>query len=394
MKMKKRWFAELSNWANVAGAPTLRKPRNGKREMKNPFDMDHATIQEVGLDHQLRQQFIAEHDGDILFGKLSFAISKRTHSLEGIVGKIKSYLGDNARATMPLDRRNVYITGTYLSSPVFLTIFAEEYAEVYKVTVNINAYPKELDELLGHIHYAFEKGHLPVIKWWFMGRHGEEIKEFYMLPSGNKLLPEYYPDLGDPDKFLDDYMKSEETILLIAGPPGTGKTTLLRHMITKYKLAAHVIYDEKIMEKDAPFQTFLFGEPEYSPPAEAETVRDQNAVMIIEDADTILLTRERDGNKLMSRFLNVSDGLIKLPNKKLIFTTNIMDFNNVDQALLRPGRCFGVLHTRLLNLTEAQAAATVAGVPQPTEKREYTLAEIFNQGKRVEVRTVGFGSRH
>lgn len=391
---RKRWNSNLGGWVFDA-SPVNRhriKSRNGKREMKNSFDMEHATIQEVGLDQQLRQQFIADNEGDILFGKLSFAISKKSYSLNDIISKIKGFL-QFTRATMPFDKRTIIITGSFKGSPILINIIADEYAEVFKLTINVNGYPEALEALLRLIHQAFEKGHLPVIKWWFTGRHGEETKEFYLLPSGNKLLPEYYPDLGDPDKFLDEYMASEETILLIAGPPGTGKTTLLRHLITKYKLAAHVIYDEQVMEKDGPFQSFLFGEPEYSP-ADTETVLDQNAIMIIEDADTILQSRERDGNKLMSRFLNVSDGLIKLPNKKLVFTTNIIDFSKVDDALLRPGRCFAVLHTRMLNLTEAQAAATAAGVPLPTEKREYPLAEIFHQGKDVKVRTIGFGVRH
>jgi hypothetical protein len=52
------------------------------------------------------------------------------------------------------------------------------------------------------------------------------------------------------------------------------------------------------------------------------------------------------------------------------------------------------MHTRPLNLMEAQAAATVAKLAVPTEKREYTLAELFNQNKRQSVRTIGFGVRH
>ena len=78
----------------------------------------------------------------------------------------------------------------------------------------------------------------------------------------------------------------------------------------------------------------------------------------------------------------------------MIFTTNITDFGSIDAAILRPGRCFAIVHTRLLNLTEAQAAARVAGVPEPTEKHEYSLAEIFNQGKVTTVRSIGFGTRH
>jgi ATP-dependent 26S proteasome regulatory subunit len=94
----------------------------------------------------------------------------------------------------------------------------------------------------------------------------------------------------------------------------------------------------------------------------------------------------------MSRFLNVADGLIKLPNKKLVFTTNLTDFARVDSALLRPGRCFGVMKTRELNLVEAQAAAKAAKLPIPIEKREYTIAELFNQGQGSKVRKIGFGS--
>ncbi len=114
--------------------------------------------------------------------------------------------------------------------------------------------------------------------------------------------------------------------------------------------------------------------------------------MIIEDADNILSSRERDGNHLMSRFLNVSDGLIKLPNRKLIFTTNIVNPENIDPAILRPGRCFALIQTSELTLVEAQAAARVGGLPIPTEQRRYSLAEIFNpHTKGAQVKRFGIG---
>jgi SpoVK/Ycf46/Vps4 family AAA+-type ATPase len=200
----------------------------------------------------------------------------------------------------------------------------------------------------------------------------------YLENPNTVLHSEFYPGLTtSPEEYIENYLKSKASVLLMAGPAGTGKTTLLRHMIYKHNMCASVVYDENLMMSDSVFQTFLFDR--------------ENDVLIIEDADLIITSRQDDNNKLMSRFLNISDGLIKLPNKKLIFTTNISDFGRVDSALMRPGRCFDVMHTRHLSYEEAKKAAKVAGVTVPTEEREYTLAEVFSQKKWQEKRRVGFG---
>jgi ATP-dependent 26S proteasome regulatory subunit len=90
----------------------------------------------------------------------------------------------------------------------------------------------------------------------------------------------------------------------------------------------------------------------------------------------------------------VSDGLIKFPSKKVIFTTNLDDFKKVDEALLRPGRCFGMIKCRPLTYDEAEAAAKVAGLRVPEKKRDYTIAELFNPDTQIELtsetRRVGF----
>lgn len=356
---------------------------NKKMGAVNFFDMSHGTVCDTGLNYQIVQQFIATTPGDILAEKLELAIG-RPSSFIDIIAKIKSHLGDEARAVSCLEgrenHREMVVTGANGGSPVLILFRAEEHKEVYDLTMDILARPDVAVSIKKKIASEFEDEKMGMIKWWFIGKHGQDSRDIYLPQLKTEIHPEYYPDLGDPKKYIDDYMASDEAILMMAGAPGTGKTTLLRHLISDHKLTAHVIYDEQLMQKDSIFQDFLFD--------------DDSDLMIIEDADTILSDRERDGNKMMSRFLNVSDGLIKLPNKKLVFTTNIADFGRVDHALLRPGRCFGVLHTRALNLVEAQAAAKVASLPVPMEKREYTIAELFNQGKKSQVRTVGFGARH
>lgn len=369
------------------------KKKAGDMSYNNIFDMEHGSVVDTSLGAQLIQRFVASTQSDILCEEVKMSVSTGI-SFSEIINKIKGTMVD-ARATAPTFRRDyIFLLGSFNNAKVLVIVTSKNHRSetsahdsddretVGTIDLSIAVYgePTAALALSKKIEGLFENEKIAIVKWWFQSNHGPSCRDVHLPPVKTKLRPEFYPDLGDPYRFMDDYLASDASVLLLAGPPGTGKTTLLRHMILERKLTAHVIYDEKLMERDQIFQDFLFD--------------NDSDIMIIEDADTILSAREDDGNKLMSRFLSVSDGLIKLPNKKLVFTTNISDFTKVDQALLRPGRCYNVVHTRPLNLVEAQAVAKVANLPVPTEKKEYTLAELFNQGYRPTVRQVGFGARH
>ena len=358
--------------------------------MKNLFEMDHTITEEVSSANHLTHRFVAETKGDMFFDRRTFALTKATNPITNVLLTVKSHLDkDTSRiVAMPHDN-GALIQGTYDEKPVFIWVQIEDAGDVHKLRFDITADVVSVKKLAELIDQDFNDEFLPLVKWWHKGQHGDDAtRDFYLPKDSNVILPEFYPNVSDIRGYVDDYMNSSASILLIAGPPGTGKTSLLRFMINKYRLTAHVIYDERIMDRDTPFQGFLFGDN--VPRHRHVDYTEGNDIMIIEDADSILTSRERDGNPMMARFLNVADGLIKLPNKKLVFTTNILNFENVDHALLRPGRCFGVLHTRELNFHEAQDAARAAGMPIPQEKREYALAEIFNQGKTVKIKKVGF----
>jgi len=356
------------------------------------FDMEHGSVVDSSLSAQIVQRFVASTAIDIFCEKVKLTVSNKS-SYSDILCQIKALLTEARFVAATLNSGYIFLTGKVGLVPVLIfssTGTRQEYHEdddsseddegVMNVMIDIYSAPSTAADIKTVIGNMFAREKLAKIRWWYQSGDGRtQNHDFYLPKQETKLHAEFYPDMGDPYKFMDEYLSSTAAVLLLAGPPGTGKTTLLRHMISERSLLAHVVYDEQLMTKDTLFQNFLFDK--------------ESDIMIIEDADTILLDRERDGNKMMARFLSVSDGLIKLPNKKLVFTTNISDFSKVDQALLRPGRCHAMVHTRPLNLPEAQAAAKVAELPVPSQKGEYTLAELFNQGFRPKARQIGFIAR-
>jgi ATP-dependent 26S proteasome regulatory subunit len=184
--------------------------------------------------------------------------------------------------------------------------------------------------------------------------------------------------------YYERFMASSANILLLIGPPGTGKTTFIRGLLSHTDSSAMVTYDANILEKD-----YLF----------ARFIEDETNVMVLEDSDAFLKSRS-DGNTMMHRFLNVGDGLVTTKGKKMIFSTNLPSIRDIDSALIRPGRCFDIVTFDHLNLEQANNLANKLGVTLPTRERgkesdKYSIAEVFNkQSEQTETaktsRKVGF----
>jgi energy-coupling factor transporter ATP-binding protein EcfA2 len=217
------------------------------------------------------------------------------------------------------------------------------------------------------------------IEWIYSG-DGSSIN----IPLLPEKLPvsEMYPFLKDEtvEEYYDRYLESTASILLLIGPPGTGKTTFIRGLLHHASKNAIVTYDEKILERDYVFARFL---------------EDDVGVMVIEDADNFLKSRS-EGNTMMHRFLNVGDGLISVRGKKLIFSTNLPSIRDVDSALIRPGRCFDVVTFDNYTLEQAEKLAQKLDVK--FEKKEnktdtYSLAEVFFKQKNSnpkQIKKMGF----
>ena len=201
------------------------------------------------------------------------------------------------------------------------------------------------------------------LDWHFCGGNGLNNSCFEEIVE-EELHDEAYPVLGEPVRdFINRYLASNETVLVVLGPPGAGKTRLVRAILGELSRrkgdSAEIMYtcDKKALEGDEIFVNFITGAHE---------------AFVVEDADHILTPRA-NGNLDLHRFLAIADGIVRAQGRKIIFTTNLPNVGDLDEALLRPGRCFAAVHTR--SLVPAEAARLISRLCQDNPERERAAME-------------------
>lgn len=209
------------------------------------------------------------------------------------------------------------------------------------------------------------------IDWHFTRGPAASLNVRFEEMADPELLDEAYPTLGEPiAAFIERYLAAPETVLILQGPPGTGKTRFVRAVLAAISRrkgqSAMVLYtaDTGSLENDRIFVQFLTG---------------QHDAFVIEDADHVLDSR-RNGNRDLHRFLSIADGVVRAQGRKILFTTNLPNVTDIDDALLRPGRCFADL--RFPPLAPAQVERLVARLCPDTALAARVVEAALRDGAR------------
>ena len=163
-------------------------------------------------------------------------------------------------------------------------------------------------------------------------------------------------------------------IAILNGEPGTGKTHLIRSMLSQLDCVFLIIPSNLIDSLDKPdFLPLLIAVKEK---------HEKPIVMIIEDGDTCLVPRRGDNISTIASLLNISDGIIgSLIDIRVVISTNAY-IDQVDRAILRPGRLCKQIHVGPLPFEQANKVyQRLMNDPALSleHSKEYTLAEIYDR---------------
>lgn len=196
-------------------------------------------------------------------------------------------------------------------------------------------------------------------------RKEDSKKEFYFIngvhnryniPKINRAFDNVFIPQDSQDiiiNSIDSFLKNKQWYtdhcipyhfgILLYGPGGTGKSSIIQAIINKYDTYAYLAEDIMFIIENR--DNFLWNQFDNKP-----------NIIICEDIDTMIFARhdndddttEDDSNdkliidpkmikkQMLGKLLNFIDGSVSPSNTIYIFTTNYVD--DLDEALIRPGR--------------------------------------------------------
>lgn len=198
---------------------------------------------------------------------------------------------------------------------------------------------------------------------------------------GKSFLPKYNAIINSLNK------KNNKGLFLLHGEPGTGKTSLIRHLATKIKKQVIFLPPYLVESLASPnFIPFLMGQA--------------NSVLVIEDAERVLMRRESgEGSPQgVSNILNLTDGIIGDCLGIQVLATFNIERTKIDEALLRKGRLSVEHEFKKLSKDEANDLFIELG-KEPLATEPMSLTDIYNYEEnnfheKQERKPIGFTNRY
>jgi len=194
------------------------------------------------------------------------------------------------------------------------------------------------------------------------------------------------------ERFLEMMTTSTSGLTLFRGAPGTGKTSYIRYLVWRLRDRVRFYFLPAtyfgLLSNPGLVQFWI---------KENRQAGNQKNVVIIEDAESLVVDRNDGNQEAISSLLNLGDGMMGETIKVHLLCTFNCHVHKLDPAILRPGR---LLAYREFGRLPPQAALRLAerkGWTLPPAN-DYSLAELYHAGRIALLdepgRRIGFAARH
>lgn len=216
--------------------------------------------------------------------------------------------------------------------------------------------------------------------------HGLYLKELSFSAPKIKLDSYYGGGFKEIDKAIKKKIQNENGLFIFHGPPGTGKTSYIKYL-------AHKCNRNFVFVPNSMIESLI------QPSIISILAENPNLVLVLEDAEKVVASREQQENFFASTLLNLTDGIVGTACDLAVIVTFNSSVDEIDPALLRKGRLKYKYEFNKLSIEDSQTLINKFH-KEYVVKEPMSLADIFNLEdeigqvkKKKEYKSIGFGAR-